>query len=146
MPTMINIGEAVRVWANTLTGSLVGPGRPVALGFPEQRLRSPARGAYGIVDYALDDGGADAEGTTCRAAVVVTIFSATDPQAARAGALAVADALLSINQVRPSNSFAQLLMASRVTVADTEIVDASTSSDDEPSYQVRADVLAARPT
>lgn len=134
---MMDAVATVRGWANANT-SLTGPGKPVALGFFEKRLRSPGRGCYGLVAAALAGDGIDAEGTTSLWRLHVTVLSATDAEAAERGALALVTALRGISAAPPTVGGVRMLMATKVT-ADREPV----VSDDEPTYTVQCDLYLA---
>lgn len=136
---MIDAVAAVRGWGNA-NASLVGQGRPVSLGFFQDRLRSPGRGCYALVGATFDDFGLDAEGTTSLWRLSVSVLSATDAEAAEAGAFAVADALRGVSALSPTVNGVRLLLACNVNVAPDPTI-----GDDEPASTVLADLYLARP-
>lgn len=138
--------NSVRTWGNTLT-DLVGPGKPLALGFHERRLRSPQRGVYAVVEAVEDaDLTVDAEGTIVAARFTFSVYSATDAKAARTAGIALINSLRSLNAAPPGSvttAESELVMVAEVSGEPIDIVNASTSSDDEPLYRVRGTVYAA---
>lgn len=137
----VDVLATVRAWGNAVIG-LVGPGAPLALGFHEHRLRSPQRGVYALVMADVTDVGGDAEGTLVGSSCTFNIYSVTDAAAARKAGIALMDALRAVNATAPASR--PLAMVADVTGEATDAASASTASDDEPLYVVRATVYAPR--
>lgn len=113
----------VRAYLNTLTGTLVGVGKPLPLGVHLNRLRSPQAGPYGLLTRVggYDDPG---EGNLDFARLSVAVYASTK-QAAATAAVAVA------------NTF-RALDGAPVAVAGFGVIGA-TQSISGPLYQPDAD-------
>lgn len=83
---------AVHDWLNSLTTTLVGETRPVTLGFHYDLLRSPGRGAYGLISRIGGNDGITPETPADMARISVSFFSTTKKTAA-AAAVAYANTL-----------------------------------------------------
>jgi hypothetical protein len=141
----VDLIACVREWGNGLTG-LVGQGKPLALGFHEHRLRSPQRGVYALVAADPSADGGDAEGTLTVGECTFNIYSVTDAAAARKAGIALIAALRAVNAAPPAalvTSGTKLVVVSGVSGQATDAANASTSSEDEPLYVVRATVYAS---
>ncbi|GAA2990799.1 hypothetical protein [Streptosporangium longisporum] len=85
---------AVRAWINTLD-TLVGPGRPLALGAFRQHPRSPGHGAYALLSRVGRGADLVAEDTIDSPRISASIFAGTD-EAAEIAAVAYANAVANL--------------------------------------------------
>lgn len=133
----LDIEAAVRTWGNSRTSTLVGKGKPLALGFYPKRPRSPGRGCF--ANLRVVDGGNDltAEGVTGSAQLEVSVYSATDKESSAAAAIATANEFTTITAARPVVGAVQLVMAADITWPEL-----SEDSDDEPHHTFNVTIHA----
>lgn len=83
---------AVRAWLNSLTDTLVGPGRPISRGVYRQHPRSPADGAYILLSRIGRGGDLVAEDIVDSPRISAGVFAGTD-EAAEIAAVAYCNTL-----------------------------------------------------
>lgn len=90
LPAFVDVEAVLRAWLNSRS-ALVGPGNPLPLGCHLNRLRSPDRGAYALLERlgGFDDPG---EAPIDHARVSIQVYASTK-QAAAVAATAVANEL-----------------------------------------------------
>lgn len=122
---------AVRAWVNSLTATLVGAGKPLALGAHFVRLRSPYSGAFLLLSQVGGDDVYLAEGAQ-RARISGQVY-ATTQQTADLAAIAYANA---VRQLGVGN----VLMVGAVCLTAGNISGPVEADDgDEPRRLVDAD-------
>ena len=126
---------AVRVWINGLT-TLVGPGRPLALGAHRTRLRSPGQGAYALIYRVGGISDLIAEEPVDRARVGALIYAGTD-EAAETAAVAYANTVEGLSGTPAVMGDATCLVADDIT--GPLLVDHSNTDLDQFVYSVDAD-------
>lgn len=137
-PTFFDIESALRTWGNART-DLVGKGKPLALGFFEQRLRSPGRGVYATLEASDGGDGPTAEGGISWARITAHVWSATDREAARRAAVSYMNHLSGLSAAPSVQGGVRLLMASEIAGPEWD------PGEDEPGYTVTAVVHATAP-
>lgn len=91
-PAYVDAKGVVTAWLNSLTTTLVGPGKPLPLGAQFSRMRSPGAGAY-IVLSSVGGDGRQVAGARARLSASIWALTIQDADAAAA---AYANALLQL--------------------------------------------------
>ncbi|MCX5066662.1 hypothetical protein OOJ91_12310 [Micromonospora lupini] len=96
MGTYVDAERAVAGWINSLTGSLVGPGRPLLKGAHLTALRGAASSCYALLSLLPGSVALGVENPDHRARVSASIYGPTK-EAATTAAIAYANALLTLD-------------------------------------------------
>lgn len=138
-PSFVDAEAALHEWGNSRT-DLVGPGRPVPLGFrfqqPESRRGATLRGVFALVEILGGDGNFVPEGGTMRARLSVRFIGDTRESCSRA-AVAYCRALESI---RPAADVRVQDGEVRVAFADGIAGPSFTTFEDQTQYLVDCDL------
>lgn len=94
--TFVDAERAIADWVNSLTGSLVGLGQPLAKGAHLNAMRGAASSCYALLTLLPASVALGVENPDMRARVSASIYGPTK-EAATAAALAYADALLTLD-------------------------------------------------
>lgn len=127
---------AVRAWVNSLTGTLVGSGRPLAHGAHRHHLRSPGQGAYALLSRVGGTQELIAEDGVDRARISASIYAGTD-EAAEIAAVAYANAVAALRGAPAAMGAATCLVADNI--AGPFLVDNHDSDRDQYQWLCDAD-------
>lgn len=127
--------SAVRAWVNNL-GTLVGPGRPLALGAFVEPPRSPGVGAYVLLSRIGRAGDLVAEETVDSPRISASIVAGTY-ETAETAAAAYANAVDSLRGVRASMGDVSCLVADNIT--GPLYVDLRRSTQEQYQFLIDAD-------
>lgn len=130
---------AVRAWVNDNT-TLVGPGKPLALGAFLVTSRSPGTGAYALLMRVGRAGDLVAEETVDSPRISATILAGTI-EAAEAAAVAYANAVDKLRGVRAQMGDVACLVADNIT--GPLYVDLGHSTQEQYQFLVDADFYLA---
>lgn len=133
-PVFVDAEGIVRDWVNSLTGTLVGPGKPLELGAWLNHPRSPYRGAY----LYLTAGRADDDfmtGAASRNPVYGQVYGVTRKQAADA-AVAYANTL---RQLYIANQSMPTVLAPRAVCAGVDFISGPLYSPDRDEERFLVD-------
>jgi len=134
MPYIVAV-TAVRTWVNSLTGTLVGQGRPLALGAFRQQPRSPGHGAYAVLSRIGRSGDLVAEDTIDSPRISASIYAGTD-EAAEIAAVAYANHLDALRGAPAAMGDARCLVAD--DLAGPLLVDNHDTDREQYQYVVDA--------
>lgn len=138
MTTFIDGLAAVKLWVNSQTATLVGPGNPLPLGavLKQGGVQGAADSTYGFIFELPASTWGGAENASMRSRISMQIYGPTKESACD-GAIAYADAVQSlINGARVTLSGGVTLLGADDLVGPSWLPDG-----DEPRYVVDADYL-----
>lgn len=132
---------AVRDWTNSLTGTLVGTGKPLANGAYLISQRSPASGSYVIVArQAGSEPAPVAEGTVFDRATILAEFRAGTHQAAELAAAAWASAVEALTG-RPVPMGDDVTCLCSDNLSGPHFIEPAPDRGEQYAFQVTADFL-----
>jgi hypothetical protein len=129
---------AFKDYLNTLTGTLVGQGKPLAHGAHLKPLRSPAAGAYVWLTLISGSPSLTAENPVGRARISGLIYGATK-EAASKGATAYANLLASLDGKR--TPMRDVICLTSDNIQGPSLVNDQDSTKNQYRYLVDADLF-----